>query len=138
MLISIGCVPPGAAAGKPPADQTHARLPGWPRFPCSEAMAESVLRVANPPTERPLVIYAGDCRYCRLWVDRWQAQWPGQLDFMPSPEAAVKFPEIPVARYEQAVQFVGADGIVHAGAAAGVRARAAGLGRRSQIGRAHV
>lgn len=96
-------------------------------------MAGPELRVTHPPTERPLVIFAGDCRYCRLWVGRWQAQWPGRMDFMPSQEAAVRFPEIPAARYDQAVQFVGLDGVVHAGAAAGVRARAVGLDRRSLL-----
>ncbi|MBN1210569.1 MAG: lipase maturation factor family protein [Myxococcaceae bacterium] len=36
------------------------------------------------PTMRPLVLYDGDCGFCRRWVARWQARTGGHVRFLPA------------------------------------------------------
>ncbi len=94
--------------------------------------AGPAVRVAHPPTGRPLLLFDGDCGFCRLWVDRWRAAAGGRLDLATSQSAGAQFPEIPPADFAAAVQLVEPDGRVYAGAEAVLRARAAAR-RRSWL-----
>ena len=75
------------------------------------------IQVANPPT-KPLVIFDGDCHFCRRWIERWRELTQGAVEYAPFQEAAERFPEIPREDFEQALHFIGKDGTVHRGAAA--------------------
>jgi predicted DCC family thiol-disulfide oxidoreductase YuxK len=86
-------------------------------------------RVAAPPA-RPLVLFDGDCRFCRRWAARWREEFGGRLDLIPSAEARGRFPEIPATACQEALQLVEPDGTVCSGAEAVLRARAHGRGRR--------
>ena len=85
-------------------------------------------RVAVPPA-KPLIIFDGDCGFCRFWIARWQSIADGRLEYAPYQEVASRFPEIDVDEFRRAVQLVLPDGSVHAGAAAVVRALAEVPGR---------
>ena len=89
-------------------------------------------RVAQPPVGRPLLLWDGDCGFCRLWVERWRAACGDRLDVAPSQEAGPRFPEIAPADYAEAVQLIATDGRVFSGAEAVLRARALGA-RRSWL-----
>lgn len=78
------------------------------------------LRVAQAPG-KPQILFDGDCRFCRFWIDRWRPLAEGRVEFAPSQEAASKYPEIPAQAYNESVQWVGADGEVAGGAEAVVR-----------------
>lgn len=80
--------------------------------------------VAHPPTVRPVLIYDGECTFCRRWVDRWRTAAGVALDLEPALTAAERFPEIPTAEFVRAVQLVGTDGRVYSAAEAIVRASA--------------
>ncbi|MBL9214054.1 MAG: lipase maturation factor family protein [Opitutaceae bacterium] len=101
-------------------------------------MPASPLRVASPPTGRPLLLWDGDCRFCRLWADRWREEYGARVDFAPARSQAGRFPEIPAAAFDEAVQFVTPDGRVFAGAAALLHARAHGTGRPGLLGRIYA
>ncbi len=75
-------------------------------------------KVANPPQERPLMIYDGDCTFCRRWIERWKIWTGDRVDYEESQSVAGRFPEIPVDRYEKAVQLVEINGDVSEGAEA--------------------
>jgi predicted DCC family thiol-disulfide oxidoreductase YuxK len=80
--------------------------------------------VAHPPLARPVLIYDGECAFCRRWVDRWRAAAGNELDLEPARNAADRFPEIPPAEFVRAVQLVDTNGRVYSAAEAIVRARA--------------
>ena len=80
-------------------------------------------RVATLP-RRPLVVFDGDCAFCRFWIARWRRTSGDRLDYAPYQEAASRFPEIPVEEFERAVAFVRPSGEILFGAAAVVAARA--------------
>ena len=83
------------------------------------------LRVVQPPS-KPLLVFDGDCHFCGLWVRRWRQLTGVTVDYLPAqdPRVAQQFPEIPRARLDTAVQFIGTDGGVYSGAEAVFRALA--------------
>lgn len=93
-------------------------------------------RVAAPPA-RPLVLFDGDCRFCRRWAARWGKDFASRLDLLPAQLARDRFPDIPVAAYAEALQLIEPDGVVRSGALAVLRARAHGRGRRGFWLRCH-
>ncbi|MGA3182563.1 MAG: lipase maturation factor family protein [Verrucomicrobiota bacterium] len=84
-------------------------------------------RVASPPP-KPLLIFDGDCGFCRRWVARWRRATGDAVDFQPFQDEAVakNFPEIPPAAFQDAVHLIFSDGSVCAGAEAVFRSLAAG------------
>jgi predicted DCC family thiol-disulfide oxidoreductase YuxK len=98
-------------------------------FPGMSESATPPRRVARPPAGRPLLLFDGECGFCRLWVERWRAAGNGRLDIAPSQEAGARFPEIPAAAFAHAVQLIDTDGGVTAAAEAILRARAAATHR---------
>ena len=73
--------------------------------------------VAQPPS-RPLVIYDGECGFCKTWIARWQVRTGDAVDYEPSQAAGSRFPEIAPEEYARSVQLVMPDGSVLAGAEA--------------------
>jgi predicted DCC family thiol-disulfide oxidoreductase YuxK len=67
---------------------------------------------------KPLVIFDGDCNFCRRWVERWREMTRGAVDYAPFQEAAARFPEIPREDFAQALHFIDKDGTVYRGAEA--------------------
>ena len=85
-------------------------------------------RVANPP-DRPLGVFDGDCGFCRMWVARWRAMSRGAVDYAPSQEVAVRYPQIPNEAFRRAFQLVLPDGRVLEGAEAALAASSRRLDR---------
>ncbi len=78
-------------------------------------------RVAAAP-EKPLVVFDGDCAFCRLWIARWESITAGRVKYAPSDEVAGSFPEIPKGAFDRAMQLVLPSGEVFEGAEAVFRA----------------
>ncbi len=77
------------------------------------------LRVATPPA-KPVLIFDGDCQFCRRWIARWQETTGDRVEYRPyqDPQVATQFPELSRADLEQFVQLIQPDGSVHRGAEA--------------------
>ncbi len=80
---------------------------------------QAVAAVASRPA-KPLMIYDGDCNFCKFWVRRWERSTAWRVDYMQSQEPLVaeRFPELPRERFENSVQFIETDGRVYSGAEA--------------------
>ena len=78
----------------------------------------------STPT-RPVLIFDGDCGFCRRWIARWQAITGDHVEYVPFQEAAARFLQVPPAAFAEAVHFVDpADGVVSRGAEAVFRSLA--------------
>jgi predicted DCC family thiol-disulfide oxidoreductase YuxK len=84
-------------------------------------------RVTNPPP-RPLLVWDGDCQFCRRWVERWRVLIGGRADDATFQQTGDRFPEISRKEYERSVVYVDSHGDVFAGANAIFRSL--GLSRR--------
>jgi len=75
------------------------------------------MRVPNPPA-KPLLVYDGDCGFCRTWVARWRRTVGPQVDYEEFQAAGARFPTIPRSRFRRALQLILPDGEVFEGAEA--------------------
>ncbi len=89
------------------------------------------MRVPNPPA-KPLLIYDGDCGFCRTWVARWRRTVGPQVDYEQFQTAAARFPTIQRSRFRRALQLILPDGEVFEGAEAVFRTLALDPGRPRQ------
>ncbi|MFQ5742330.1 MAG: lipase maturation factor family protein [Acidobacteriota bacterium] len=83
---------------------------------------------------KPILIYDGDCRFCRIWVDYWKSLAGDVVGLAPSQEVASRFPQIPQQAFESSVQLVLPDGKVVGGAEAVFRVLQMVPGRRWLLG----
>ncbi len=67
------------------------------------------VRVSNPPP-KPLMVWDGECHFCRRWIERWREITSGEVEYVTYQEAANRFPEIPVEQFKRAVAFIEPDG----------------------------
>jgi predicted DCC family thiol-disulfide oxidoreductase YuxK len=67
------------------------------------------VRVSNPPP-KPLMIWDGECHFCRRWIERWREITAGEVEYVTYQEAANRFPEIPIEQFKRAVALVEPDG----------------------------
>jgi hypothetical protein len=56
--------------------------------------------VAQPP-ERPLMIFDGDCEFCRYWIRRWQRSSGAEADSWSFKSSAAVFRKSRRARLKQ-------------------------------------
>jgi len=70
---------------------------------------------AKPP--RPLLLFDGDCGFCRYWVARWRFLTGDRVDYAPAQQEASRF-EIPKEAWSGAVQLITPEGAIYAGAKA--------------------
>ncbi len=66
-------------------------------------------RVSNPPP-KPLLIWDGECHFCRLWIERWREITAGKVEYATYQEAAARFPEVSVDQFQHAIVFIEPDG----------------------------
>ena len=61
--------------------------------------------VSNPPP-KPLLIWDGECDFCRLWIERWREITAGKVEYATYQQAAHQFPEIPVEQFKRAMALI--------------------------------
>src|SRR5439155_311063 len=72
---------------------------------------KSHLRVSNP-SPNPLLIWDGDCDFCRLWIERWREKTMGKVDYTTYQNATDRFPEIPPDEFNRSLVLIQSDGTV--------------------------
>ncbi len=82
------------------------------------------------PITKPLLIYDGDCGFCRRWIARWQSLTGDRVEYAPFQEIASEFPEIPREEFEASVQLIEPNGKASSGAEAVFRTLAYAPGKR--------
>jgi predicted DCC family thiol-disulfide oxidoreductase YuxK len=68
--------------------------------------------------KRPVLIFDGDCAFCRRWVERWKAMTGERIEYVPAEQAVKRFPSIPPEVMADAVWLFESDGRLSRGAAA--------------------
>jgi predicted DCC family thiol-disulfide oxidoreductase YuxK len=76
------------------------------------------MQATNTVRRQPLLIYDGDCAFCIYWARYWQRLTGPRVTYAPYQEVAAQYPEIPLAAFQRAVQYVAPDGKIASGAEA--------------------
>jgi len=74
--------------------------------------------------ERPLMVFDGDCGFCRLWIERWRAVTGDRVEYRASQELGPELADVPAEAFAGSVQFFDKDGRRHDRAAAVFRSLA--------------
>ena len=92
-----------------------------------DSLVPLALRVQSPPP-KPLLVFDGDCQFCRRWIARWKNATAGKVDYLTFQDESLagRFPEIPRQDFAEAVHLLQPDGSVCRGAEAVLRALAEG------------
>src|SRR6266487_880803 len=67
------------------------------------------IRVSNP-LPKPLMIWDGECHFCKKWIERWRQITGDKVDYATYQEVAHRFLEIPVEQFTRAVALIEPDG----------------------------
>jgi hypothetical protein len=67
---------------------------------------------------RPLLVFDGDCSFCRAWVEYWKDSTGNRVDYSPFQEVG-EFPHVSHQQFTSAVKLILPDGEVRNGAHAG-------------------
>lgn len=66
-------------------------------------------------TNRPVLIYDGDCDFCRYWAGRWKLVTGNRIEYVPSREASARFPQISEKKFAESIQMIASDGSMYDG-----------------------
>ncbi|HEV2419745.1 MAG TPA: lipase maturation factor family protein [Terriglobia bacterium] len=80
--------------------------------------------------QKPLLIFDGDCGFCRFYVEYWRQLTGDRVDYAPFQAAAQNFPEIPLDNFKRSVQFIEPPEAVSSAAEAVFRLMALAAGYR--------
>ena len=69
-------------------------------------------------SDRPLLVWDGDCDFCRRWVGRWRRITGDRVEYAPHQQVGARFPEIATAAFQEAVHLREPDGTWTRGAEA--------------------
>ena len=67
---------------------------------------------------KSILIYDGECSFCRRWIVRWKCITGDRVEYLASQEVGERFPQIPIEDYERSVLLVDSDGNLFEGAEA--------------------
>jgi len=64
----------------------------------------------EPPHSVPLLVFDGDCTFCRAWIGYWKRLTGDAISYAPYQEVAERFAQIPRENFARAVQLILPDG----------------------------
>jgi predicted DCC family thiol-disulfide oxidoreductase YuxK len=96
-------------------------------------MSRELHRTVSGAPSKPLMVFDGDCHFCRRWIERWRELTAGAVEYAPFQEVASRFPEIPREAFERAVHFIDKDGTVYRAAEAVFRSLGTVRGGRGLV-----
>ena len=67
---------------------------------------------------KPILIYDGNCGFCKKWVQRWKVLTEDKVDYAPYQEVAERFPQIPADEFSRSVKFIDQDENIYSAAEA--------------------
>jgi predicted DCC family thiol-disulfide oxidoreductase YuxK len=63
-----------------------------------------------PADPRPLLAYDVDCQFCVYWARYWQKLTGDTVNYQPYQDVASRYPQVPLADFQRAVQYITQDG----------------------------
>src|SRR5437660_380693 len=81
-------------------------------------MSPAPHRIVRAAPAKPLMLFDGNCHFCRRWIERWRDLTGDAVEYAPFQECAARFPEIPPEDFERAMHFIETDGTISKGAEA--------------------
>ncbi len=78
-------------------------------------MFSKIEKTAYPPISKPMLVWDGECGFCRYWVTHWKSKTDDRIDYKTYQEVAENFPDIPLKEFKKASRLIETDGAVFSG-----------------------
>src|SRR5262249_54960143 len=79
-------------------------------MPDSPATPNVTATAPGDADSRPVLVYDGDCGFCKFWARYWQRLTGDRVRYGPYQELAINYPSVPVAEFRRASQYIASDG----------------------------
>lgn len=80
--------------------------------------------------KRSILVYDGECAFCRLWVERWKSETGERIEYLAYQDTPDPFSGVEHKTFRRGVGYIAKDGTSVFGAAAVFRLYAEGMGNR--------
>jgi len=78
-------------------------------------MFQKILKTKYPPKDKPVLIWDGNCGFCKFWVTRWKAKTGDALDFKTFQETSQHYKDFPLKEFKKASRLIEPNGNVFSG-----------------------
>lgn len=89
--------------------------------------------MAENSLDRPLLVFDGECPFCRAWVDYWKRLTGDRIDYAPYQEVGARFPNISPEQFATAAKLILPNREVRSGAHAVFTVLATASGKGSAL-----
>ena len=84
-------------------------------------MFKKLNRTLYPPSSRPVMVWDGECGFCKYWIRVWEKRTGESIEYVTFQHQADRFPDIPKKYFEDAVRLIEPDGKIYDGPDAAYR-----------------
>jgi predicted DCC family thiol-disulfide oxidoreductase YuxK len=78
-------------------------------------MFQEIKRTNFPPLNKPLMVFDGNCGFCKYWIAKWKLMTGNLIDYQPYQEATKSIRDIDEIHFKQAVRFIDTEGMIKSG-----------------------
>lgn len=78
-------------------------------------MFRKIHKTVTPPNEKPMMVWDGECNFCRYWITVLRHKTGDKVMYQPYQEVTDYFPDISASDFGEAVRLVEKDGSVYNG-----------------------
>lgn len=79
-------------------------------------MFEKIEKTDFPPSkEKPVMLWDGECGFCRYWTVRWEKMTGSKVEYHPYQEVASEIKDIDVIHFKRASRLIEPSGLVFSG-----------------------
>ena len=72
-------------------------------------------KTAFPPIEKPMMVWDGECGFCKYWIINWKSKTGNNIEYKTYQEVASQYPDIPLKEFRKASRLIEPDGRVFSG-----------------------
>lgn len=81
-------------------------------------MYDDLIRTNYPPQKKPLMVFDGNCGFCKYWIIKWKKLTKDSIDYAPFQKVSNQFKDISEDYFATAVRLILLDGSIVSGPAA--------------------
>ncbi|CAM3301415.1 DCC1-like thiol-disulfide oxidoreductase family protein [Aequorivita lipolytica] len=78
-------------------------------------MFSKIDRTAFPPAEKPMMVWDGECGFCKYWITRWKSKTEDRIIYRTFQQVSENYPDIPLKEFKKASRLVETDGSIYSG-----------------------
>jgi predicted DCC family thiol-disulfide oxidoreductase YuxK len=78
-------------------------------------MFSKIYKTAFAPIEKPMMVWDGECGFCKYWITHWNSKTDDRLDYFTFQEVASQYPDIPLQEFRKASRLIETDGRIYSG-----------------------